>query len=100
MYRYFFQVLILAISLSAIISNASATGTHDAYPHYPWCEMTGSVPVVSTPVRVYYPPEGERVSHFRPFWDFFRISVLNSVLTFGALLYYLPVKMLRCIFTK
>ena len=50
MYRYFFQVLILAISLSAIISNASATGTHDAYPHYPWCEMTGSVPVVSTRV--------------------------------------------------
>lgn len=53
------------------------------------------VPVVSVPVRVYYPPEGERVSHFRPFWDFFRISVLNSVLTFGALLYYLPVKLCR-----
>jgi glycosyltransferase involved in cell wall biosynthesis len=53
------------------------------------------VPVISTPVRVYYPPEGERVSHFRPFWDFFRISVLNSILTFGALLYYLPVKLLR-----
>ena len=40
-------------------------------------------------------PKGERVSHFRPFWDFFRISVLNSILTFGALLYYLPVKLLR-----
>lgn len=53
------------------------------------------VPVVSVPVRVYYPPAEERVSHFRPFRDFFRISVLNSVLTFGALLYYLPVKMLR-----
>lgn len=53
------------------------------------------VPVVSVPVRVYYPPEGERVSHFRPFWDFFRISVLNSVLTFGALIYYLPVKLCR-----
>lgn len=53
------------------------------------------VPVTSVPVRVYYPPEGERVSHFRPFWDFFRISVLNSILTFGALLYYLPVKLLR-----
>ena len=53
------------------------------------------VPVVSVPVRVYYPPEGERVSHFRPFWDFFRISVLNTVLTFGALLYYLPVKLWR-----
>ena len=53
------------------------------------------VPVISVPVRVYYPPEGERVSHFRPFWDFFRISVLNSVLTFGALFYYLPVRILR-----
>lgn len=53
------------------------------------------VPVISVPVRVYYPPEGERVSHFRPFWDFFRISVLNSVLTFGAVFYYLPVRILR-----
>ena len=53
------------------------------------------VPVVSVPVRVYYPPEGERVSHFRPFWDFFRISVLNSILTFGALIYFLPAKLLR-----
>ena len=53
------------------------------------------VPVVSAPVRVYYPPEGERVSHFRPFWDFFRISILNSVLTFGALFYYLPVRLWR-----
>lgn len=58
------------------------------------------VPVVSVPVRVYYPPEGERVSHFRPFWDFFRISVLNSILTFGALFYYLPAKLLRPIFSK
>ena len=53
------------------------------------------VPVTSVPVRVYYPPEGERVSHFRPFWDFFRISVLNTALTFGALFYYLPVRILR-----
>jgi len=58
------------------------------------------VPVISVPVRVYYPPEGERVSHFRPFWDFFRISVLNSVLTFGALFYYLPVLLCRRLTTK
>ena len=58
------------------------------------------VPVVSVPVRVYYPPEGERVSHFRPFWDFFRISVLNSILTFGALFYYLPVRLWRRLFGK
>lgn len=31
-----------------------------------------------------------RVSHFRPFWDFFRISVLNTVLVAIALLFYHP----------
>lgn len=36
--------------------------------------------LVSTPIRVYYPPEGERVSHFRPLQDFGRISLLNTVL--------------------
>lgn len=36
----------------------------------------------------------ERVSHFRPGRDFFRISVLNSVLFFGALFYYYPKKFL------
>ncbi len=40
-------------------------------------------------IRVKYDPE-ERVSHFRPGRDFFRISVLNSVLVFGALFYYYP----------
>ena len=53
------------------------------------------VPVVSVPVRVYYPPEGERVSHFRPFWDFLRISVLNSVLTIAALLFFRPLLFFR-----
>lgn len=38
------------------------------------------VKLQSTPIRVYYPPQGERVSHFRPFWDFFRITVLNTVI--------------------
>lgn len=52
-----------------------------------------SVPVVSVPVRVYYPPEGERVSHFRPFWDFFRITVLNSVLTIISLFTSIPVRL-------
>jgi glycosyltransferase involved in cell wall biosynthesis len=53
------------------------------------------VPVVSVPVRVYYPPEGERVSHFRPFWDFFRITVLNSVLTIISLFSFIPARILR-----
>ncbi len=46
-------------------------------------------------INVYYPPEGERVTHFRPFWDFFRISVLNTVLCFFALIYGYPARMLR-----
>ena len=40
------------------------------------------------PVRVYYPED--RVSHFRPFADFFRISVLNTVLCVLALVYGYP----------
>lgn len=45
----------------------------------------------AVPIDVKYDPE-ERVSHFRPGRDFFRISVLNTVLVFGALLYYYPKK--------
>ena len=37
------------------------------------------IPILSVPIQVYYPPADERVSHFRPFKDFSRISVLNTV---------------------
>lgn len=40
----------------------------------------------STPIRVYYPPREERVTHFRPFWDFVRIFILNTVLCFLCIL--------------
>jgi glycosyltransferase involved in cell wall biosynthesis len=42
------------------------------------------------PIKVYYPPGNERVSHFRPFVDFLRISLLNTVLVPLALLWYRP----------
>jgi len=58
------------------------------------------VRVTGVPVRVLYQPEGERVSHFRPFWDFFRITELNTVLCFGALLYALPAALVRKTFGK
>ncbi len=45
--------------------------------------------VHSVPIKVKYDPE-ERVSHFRPGVDFFRISVLNTYLVFLTLLWYLP----------
>lgn len=42
------------------------------------------------PVKVYYPAGDERVSHFRPFTDFLRISLLNTVLVLLALLVFRP----------
>ena len=56
--------------------------------------------VTGVPVRVLYQPEGERVSHFRPFWDFFRITVLNTLLCFGAVLYGLPAALFRKISSR
>jgi glycosyltransferase involved in cell wall biosynthesis len=48
--------------------------------------------VCDVPIKVYYPPLEVRVSHFRPFWDFFRISILNTFLTIIALVYIYPKK--------
>ncbi|MBO4282547.1 MAG: glycosyltransferase family 2 protein [Bacteroidales bacterium] len=53
------------------------------------------VTLVPVPVQVYYPPEGERVSHFRFFADFARISLLNTVLCIAAVFYGLPGMLIR-----
>lgn len=53
------------------------------------------VEMVPVKIDVYYPPAGERVTHFRPFWDFFRISILNTILCILALLYGYPSRLLR-----
>ncbi len=53
------------------------------------------VNVENVPVKVYYPPAEERVSHFRPLKDFTRISILNTVLVLCALLFYYPWKFFR-----
>ncbi len=53
------------------------------------------VSMIPVGIKVYYPPEGERVTHFRPFWDFFRISVLNTALCVLAIFYGLPSRLLR-----
>jgi 1-acyl-sn-glycerol-3-phosphate acyltransferase len=57
------------------------------------------VPLVSVPIRVYYPPVGERVSHFRPAADFTRISLLNTVLCVLALCYGWPRRLLHPVLT-
>lgn len=48
------------------------------------------ISILPIPINVYYPPKEERVSHFRPGMDFFRISVLNTIFTFAAILYGYP----------
>jgi glycosyltransferase involved in cell wall biosynthesis len=58
------------------------------------------VDVVSVPVTVYYAPAGERISHFRPFKDFFRISVLNTILVLISFLYIKPRDFIRTLFSK
>ena len=45
--------------------------------------------VKNIPIRILYDP-AERVSHFRPFRDFTRISILNTVLVLNAILYIKP----------
>jgi glycosyltransferase involved in cell wall biosynthesis len=47
------------------------------------------VPVKNIPIKVLYDP-AERVSHFRPFKDFTRISILNTILVTITLLYIIP----------
>ncbi len=59
-----------------------------------------NVPVYTVPVRVYYPPKEERVSHFKPAYDFTRISLLNCVLCMLALVYGLPSRFWRTIYCE
>ncbi len=58
------------------------------------------VKVESVPVSVYYAPKEERISHFRPFKDFTRISILNTFLVLIAFLYIKPRDFFRKIFLK
>ena len=51
------------------------------------------IDLVPIKVNVIYPED--RVTHFRPFWDFFRITVLNTILCLVALVYGWPSRLLR-----
>lgn len=53
------------------------------------------IPVKNIPVKVHYEPENLRISHFRPFKDFTRISLLNTWLVTLALLCYIPLRFIN-----
>jgi glycosyltransferase involved in cell wall biosynthesis len=52
------------------------------------------------PVTVYYAPKETRISHFRPFQDFSRISVLNTILVIITFAYVKPRDFFRTLFDK
>jgi glycosyltransferase involved in cell wall biosynthesis len=54
------------------------------------------IDLVPIKVNVFYPED--RVTHFRPFWDFFRISVLNTILCLVALVYGWPSRLIHKLF--
>lgn len=53
------------------------------------------IPISSVPVQIVYFTGDDRVSHFRPFTDFSRISVLNTVLVTLALIWFYPRQLIR-----
>ncbi len=63
------------------------------------CAWRG-IKIISIPIRVYYAPEGERVSHFRPGADFIRISLLNTLFTLLAFVYGYPSLFIRFLIAK
>ena len=54
-----------------------------------------NITITSIPINVFYAPDGERVTHFRPGIDFIRISILNSVFVILAIFYGYPSMFLR-----
>ena len=56
------------------------------------CAWKG-VPIRSIPISVRYDAETKKNSHFRPFADFARISLLNTFLTLAAFLFIYPKKL-------
>jgi glycosyltransferase involved in cell wall biosynthesis len=53
------------------------------------------VKITSVPINVFYATKEERVSHFRPIRDFIRVSILNSILVFIAVVFIKPFRFLK-----
>lgn len=51
------------------------------------------IDLIPIKINVLYPEN--RVTHFRPFWDFFRISVLNTLLCLVAIVYGWPSRLIH-----
>jgi glycosyltransferase involved in cell wall biosynthesis len=58
------------------------------------------VNITSVPIKVYYAPKGERVSHFRKFRDFTRVSIANILLVLIALFWINPFRFVKALRKK
>ncbi len=58
------------------------------------------ITIIPEPVSVFYPEKKDRVSHFRPFKDFTRISILNTILVFITFVYIKPRDLFRYVKKK
>lgn len=54
-----------------------------------------NIKIEEIPINVKYYEKGQRVSHFRPFVDFFRISLLNTYFVILSILFYKPFYFLK-----
>jgi len=86
--------------LEPIVNTRYFSGKYEFEIEAPVRASWKGVPIGVVPVGVYYPDPEERISHFRPFRDFFRISVLNTFLTLTALLWIHPRDFLKKILTR
>jgi glycosyltransferase involved in cell wall biosynthesis len=59
-----------------------------------------NIPLIPLPIHVYYPEKDKRITHFRPGVDFLRISLLNTLLCFLAVVYGYPSRWIRSFIDK
>jgi glycosyltransferase involved in cell wall biosynthesis len=58
------------------------------------------IAITDVPVTVHYAPKETRISHFRPFQDFSRVSILNTFLVIIAFAYIKPRDFFAALFNK
>jgi glycosyltransferase involved in cell wall biosynthesis len=59
-----------------------------------------NIKIIPVCINVHYPPHEERISHFRPKKDFFRISMLNTLFCLLAVFYGYPSIFVRKAFKR
>ncbi|MBC8485139.1 MAG: DUF2062 domain-containing protein [Bacteroidetes bacterium] len=53
------------------------------------------IKITSVPINIFYDSKEKRISHFRPIRDFIRVSILNSILVFIAIILIKPFAFLK-----